>query len=78
VVDVTGLSQLPRRAIRWWLVSSFGVSAVTNQGQRQWWDDERWAEMWPRRERLTDAVIKFLLDTVNLEPGERACVWSSP
>ncbi len=27
----------------------------TNEGQRQWWNDERWAEMWPKRERLTDA-----------------------
>jgi cyclopropane fatty-acyl-phospholipid synthase-like methyltransferase len=43
----------------------------TNEGQRQWWNDERWAEMWPKRERLTDAVTTFLLDAAALRPGER-------
>ncbi len=43
----------------------------TNEGQRQWWNDERWAEMWPKRERLTDAVTTFLLDAAALQPGER-------
>lgn len=42
-----------------------------NEGQRRWWNNERWAEMWPKRERLTDAVTAFLLDAASLQPGER-------
>jgi hypothetical protein len=42
-----------------------------NEGQRQWWNDERSVEMWPKRERLTDAVTAFLLDAAALQPGER-------
>ncbi len=43
----------------------------TNEVERQRWNDERWAAVWPKRERLTDAVTAFVLDAVALRPGER-------
>jgi SAM-dependent methyltransferase len=43
----------------------------TNQAERQRWNDERWAAMWPRRERLTDEVTAFVLDAAALAPGQR-------
>ena len=42
-----------------------------NETQRKWWNEERWVQMWPKRERLTDAVTTFLLDAAALSPGER-------
>src|SRR5258708_39381966 len=42
-----------------------------NQAERQRWNNERWAEMWPRRERLTDQITPFLLDALALHLGER-------
>ncbi|HWF74631.1 MAG TPA: class I SAM-dependent methyltransferase [Solirubrobacteraceae bacterium] len=42
----------------------------TNAAERRRWNDEHWAAIWPRRERLTDAVTAFLLDAAALEPGE--------
>jgi SAM-dependent methyltransferase len=43
----------------------------TNEVERQRWNDERWAALWPKRERLTDAVTAFVLDAAALRPGER-------
>jgi SAM-dependent methyltransferase len=43
----------------------------TNEAERRRWNDEMWAAMWPRRERLTDEVTAFLLDAMALAPGER-------
>jgi ubiquinone/menaquinone biosynthesis C-methylase UbiE len=43
----------------------------TNEVERQRWNDERWAALWPKRERLTDAVTPFVLDAAGLGPGER-------
>jgi SAM-dependent methyltransferase len=43
----------------------------TNEGERQRWNDEQWAALWPKRERLTDAVTPFVLDAAALQPGER-------
>ncbi len=43
----------------------------TNEAERQRWNDERWAALWPRRERLTDAVTALLLDAAAPAPGER-------
>ena len=42
----------------------------TNATEKRRWNDEAWAEAWPKRERLTDAVTPFLLDAVALQPGE--------
>jgi SAM-dependent methyltransferase len=43
----------------------------TNEVERQRWNDERWATVWPKRERFTDAVSSFVLDAAALAPGER-------
>jgi SAM-dependent methyltransferase len=37
----------------------------------EYWNDERWLTVWPKRERLTDAITPFLLDGMALQPGER-------
>ena len=42
-----------------------------SDAERRRWNDERWAAVWPKRERLTDAVTAFLLEAAALEPGER-------
>jgi SAM-dependent methyltransferase len=52
------------------LPNSPEVIVETNEVERRRWNDERWAAMWPKRERLTDAVTAFLLDAVALRPGE--------
>lgn len=41
-----------------------------NQQERRRWNDDQWATMWPKRERLTDQVTPFLLDALALQPGE--------
>ncbi len=46
------------------------VMAETNEAERRRWNDERWAAVWPKRERLTDAVTAFVLDAVALRVGE--------
>jgi ubiquinone/menaquinone biosynthesis C-methylase UbiE len=46
------------------------VMAETNEAERRRWNDERWAAVWPKRERLTDAVTAFVLDAVALRAGE--------
>jgi SAM-dependent methyltransferase len=47
------------------------VTVETNEAERQRWNDERWAALWPRRERLTDAVTAIVLDAAAPRPGER-------
>jgi SAM-dependent methyltransferase len=42
-----------------------------NEAERQRWNDERWAAIWPKREVLTDEVTSRLLDQAALEAGER-------
>jgi SAM-dependent methyltransferase len=42
-----------------------------NEAERQRWNDERWAQLWPKREVLTDEVTSRLLDEAALLPGER-------
>ena len=43
----------------------------TNEAERRRWNDERWIAVWPKRERLSDAITAFLLDAAALRPGER-------
>lgn len=43
----------------------------TNEVERKRWNDEQWAGLWPKRERLTDAITPFVLDAAALKPGER-------
>jgi SAM-dependent methyltransferase len=47
------------------------VIVGSNDFERRRWNDERWAALWPRRERLTDPVTEHLLDALALRPGER-------
>jgi SAM-dependent methyltransferase len=42
-----------------------------NEAERRRWNDERWAALWPKRERLTDEVSRYLLDVLALQAGER-------
>ena len=43
----------------------------TNEAQRRRWNDEYFASLWPRQERVTDRVTGHLLDELALRPGER-------
>jgi SAM-dependent methyltransferase len=43
----------------------------TNEAERTRWNNERWAAIWPKRERLTDEVTPYLLDEAALGAGER-------
>lgn len=43
----------------------------TNEAERRRWNDARWTSVWPKRERLTDAVTAYVLDAAALRPGER-------
>jgi SAM-dependent methyltransferase len=47
------------------------VSVQTNEAERRRWNDERWAALWPKRERMTDAVSPFVLEAASLQQGER-------
>jgi SAM-dependent methyltransferase len=42
-----------------------------NEFERRRWNDESWAALWPRRERLTDKVTEYLLAALALRAGER-------
>jgi SAM-dependent methyltransferase len=44
---------------------------ATNEAEKRRWNNEIWADAWPKRERLTDAVTPYVLDAVALQPGER-------
>ena len=43
----------------------------TNEAERRRWNDEQWAALWPKRERMTDAVSPFVLEAAALRAGER-------
>jgi SAM-dependent methyltransferase len=42
-----------------------------NEAERRRWNDEYWASVWPRRERLTNAVTDVLLEQLALAGGDR-------
>jgi ubiquinone/menaquinone biosynthesis C-methylase UbiE len=42
-----------------------------NEFERRRWNDERWVAVWPKRERLTDAISEYLLDAAALRSGDR-------
>jgi SAM-dependent methyltransferase len=44
---------------------------TTNEIERGRWNDEQWVAVWPKRERMTDAVTAFVLDAAAPAPGER-------
>ncbi len=43
----------------------------TNEAERRRWNDEYFASLWPKRERLTDHVTSYLLEALALRPGEQ-------
>lgn len=43
----------------------------SNPIERKRWNDEVWAKLWPKRERMTDVVTPVLLEALALQPGER-------
>ena len=47
------------------------MAARANESERERWNDERRYSVWPRRERLTDAVTPLLLDALAAFAGER-------
>jgi SAM-dependent methyltransferase len=47
------------------------LSAVANETESRRWNDQRWTDAWPSRERLTDAVSPFLVTAANPRPGQR-------
>ena len=44
---------------------------AANESERNRWNDRRWTDIWPKRERLTDEITPFLIDALALQPGER-------
>jgi SAM-dependent methyltransferase len=46
-------------------------SSSDNRAERERWNNEYWASVWPRRERLTNAVTDVLLEQLGLAGGER-------
>jgi SAM-dependent methyltransferase len=44
---------------------------AANAAEQQRWNDSRWAQLWPKRERLTNAVTPVLLEALALRPGDR-------
>jgi len=46
---------------------------VANEGESRRWNDQRWTDAWPSRERLTDAVTPYLIDAAGVQPGQRVC-----
>lgn len=46
---------------------------MANEGESRRWNDQRWADAWPRRERLTEAVTPYVVDATRVQPGQRVC-----
>jgi SAM-dependent methyltransferase len=44
---------------------------MTNHGEREYWNGEHWRTVWPKRERITDAITPYLFDGLGLRPGDR-------
>ncbi len=42
-----------------------------NDAERRRWSDDRWEQVWPKREQLTDAVSDRLLRALDVQSGER-------
>jgi SAM-dependent methyltransferase len=42
-----------------------------NQAERKRWNDDSWTLNWPKRERFTGEVTPFLIQALQLKPGER-------
>jgi SAM-dependent methyltransferase len=49
------------------------LSPVSNEKESKRWNDEQWVAAWPKRERLTEALMPSLLTAVAAQPGQRVC-----
>ena len=49
------------------------VVAVANERETKRWNHDRWVASWPDRERLTEALSPYLLETADARSGERVC-----
>ncbi len=47
------------------------LSAVANEIESRRWNDQRWTDAWPSRERLTDAVSPYVVAAADPRPGQR-------
>jgi SAM-dependent methyltransferase len=46
---------------------------VANEGESRRWNDQRWTDAWPQRERLTEAVSSYVVAASGVRPGQRVC-----
>jgi SAM-dependent methyltransferase len=46
---------------------------VANEGESRRWNDQRWTDAWPSRERLTEAVTPTVAAAAGAQPGQRIC-----
>jgi SAM-dependent methyltransferase len=46
---------------------------VANEGESRRWNDQRWTDAWPSRERLTEAVTPYVIAAAGVQPGQRVC-----
>lgn len=49
------------------------VVDVANEAEIRRWNDQRWTDAWPDRERLTESVTPYLLEAAGPQPGQRVC-----
>jgi SAM-dependent methyltransferase len=46
---------------------------VSNEKESKRWNDDQWVAAWPKRERLTEALMPDLLTAVAARTGQRIC-----
>jgi SAM-dependent methyltransferase len=46
---------------------------VANERESKRWNDDRWTASWPNRERLTDVLSPYVLQSAGARPGQRVC-----
>ncbi len=49
------------------------LSAVANESESRRWNDECWTAGWPNRERLTEAVSRYVTAAADPRSGQRVC-----
>jgi SAM-dependent methyltransferase len=46
---------------------------VANEKEAKRWNDDQWVAVWPKRERLTDALTPHVVAAAAVERGQRVC-----
>jgi SAM-dependent methyltransferase len=46
---------------------------MANEEMVRRWNDQRWTDVWPKRERMTEAVSPYLIAAAGVQPGQRVC-----